>query len=321
MKAIVQNRYGPPDVLALADIDQPAIGPDDVLVRVDAAGVDRGVWHLMEGLPYLVRLGTGLRGPRKPVRGLDFAGHVAAAGANVTGFRPGDAVYGTADGTFAEYARTTPDRIAPMPANLTAIQAAAVPTSAATALHALRDTGRVRSGQRVLVIGAAGGVGTYAVQLARAYGAGVTGVCSTSKVDLVRSLGADTVIDYTRAEIVDSTRYDLILDIAGNRPVSYLRQALAARGTLVIVGGETPGRWLGGLDRQFRALALSPFVGHRLRTLVSTTRRRDLDALTPFLEAGTVTPAVDRTYPLADVPEAIRYLHAGQARGKVVIVV
>jgi NADPH:quinone reductase-like Zn-dependent oxidoreductase len=323
MKAIVQDAYGSPDVLELREIEKPTVGDDDVLVRVHAAGLDQGVWHVTAGLPYLVRIaGIGLRAPKNPVPGSDAAGRVEAIGANVTGFQPGDEVFGTCRGSFAEYACGRADRLAPKPANLTFEQAAAVPVSGCTALQGVRDRGKVGPGQRVLIIGAGGGVGTFAVQLAKAFGAEVTGVCSTAKVELVRSIGADRVIDYTREDFADGPeRYDVILDIAGNRSLSHLRRALAPEGTLVIVGGEGGGRWFGGIDRQLRALVLSPFVRQKLGTWVATVRGEDLEALRELIEAGKVTPVVDRTYPLGEVPEAIRYLRAGQARGKVVIAV
>jgi NADPH:quinone reductase-like Zn-dependent oxidoreductase len=324
MKAIVQDTYGSPDVLELRDLDKPVVGDDDVLVRVHAAGVDPGVWHLMTGLPYLVRMmGYGLRRPKVGVRGRDVAGRVEAVGKNVTRFHPGDEVFGICDGSFAEHVCARPDKLAPKPANLTFEQAAAVPISGLTALQGLRDRGQVQPGQKVLVIGAAGGVGTFAVQLAKAFGAGVTGVCSTTKADLVRSTGADEVIDYTREDFADGVqRYDLILDTAGRRSLSHLRRALTPRGTLVIVGGEGGGRWLGGFDRQIlRAPILSAFVSQTLRPLTSKERSEDLVVLKELIEAGKVTPVIDRTYPLSEVPEAIRYLEEGHARGKVVITV
>ncbi|MFD7439747.1 NAD(P)-dependent alcohol dehydrogenase [Streptomyces sp. NPDC059909] len=323
MKAIVHDTYGSSDVLELRDIDKPSAGEGDVLVRVHAAAVDAGVWHLMTGLPYLLRLmGYGLRAPKVRVRGREVAGRVEAVGAGVTRFRPGDEVFGICEGSFAEYASAPEDRFVPKPANLTLEQAAAVPMSALTALQALRDVGRVQPGQKVLIIGAAGGVGTFAVQLAKAFGAEVTGVCSTTKTDLVRSIGADDVIDYTREDVTDGTRhYDLVVDTAGNRPLSRLRRALAPRGTLVIVGGEGGGRWFGGTDRVLRAVMLSPFVRHKLRGLVSVERHEDLQTLRELIEAGKVAPVVDATYPLSEAPEAIRYLQGGNARGKVVITV
>jgi NADPH:quinone reductase-like Zn-dependent oxidoreductase len=324
MKAVVQDTYGSPDVLELRDIDKPVVGDDDVLVRVHAAGVDPGVWHLMTGLPYLVRiLGYGLRKPKVGIRGRDVAGRVEAVGKNVTRFHPGEEVFGTCEGSFAEYVCAQADRLAPKPANLTFEQAAAVPISGLTALQGVREKGQVQPGQKVLIIGAAGGVGSFAVQLAKAFGAGVTGVCSTTKVDLVRSIGADHVIDYTREDFADGARrYDLILDTAGNRSLAHLRRALAPRGTLVIVGGEGGGRWLGGFDRQIlRAPILSLFVSQTLRPLTSKERSEDLVVLKELIEAGKVTPIIDRTYPLSEVPEAIRYLEEGHARGKVVITV
>ncbi|MCT9930471.1 NAD(P)-dependent alcohol dehydrogenase [Planotetraspora sp. A-T 1434] len=323
MKAIVQDRYGSADVLELRDVDKPVAGENDLLVRVDAAGVDPSVWHLMTGLPYLVRaFGYGLRAPNVRVRGTDVAGRVEAVGANVTRFRPGDEVFGTCDGSFAEYACAHEERFAPKPANLTFEQAAAVPISACTALQGLRDQGRVRPGQKVLIIGAAGGVGTFAVQLAKAFGAEVTGVCGTGKADLVRSIGADDVIDYTRDDFADGARrYDLILDTAGSRSLSHLRRALTPRGTLVIVGGEGGGRWFGGTDRLLKALMLSPLVSHDLRGLFATQPKEDLRLLRELIEAGKVTPVIDRTYPLKEVPDAVRHLRNGHARGKVVITV
>jgi NADPH:quinone reductase-like Zn-dependent oxidoreductase len=324
MKAIVQDRYGSADVLELGDVDMPVPKDDEVLLRVHAAGVDPGVWHLMTGMPYLLRLfGYGLRRPKVRVRGRDVAGRVEAVGKDVTGFRPGDEVFGICEGSFAEYACARADKLVPKPANLSFEQAAVVPISALTALHGVRDTGRVRPGQRVLVIGAAGGVGSFAVQLAKAFGAEVTGVCSTTKTDLVRSIGAEHVIDYTREDFADGTRHwDLVLDTAGNRPLSQLQRALTPKGTLVLVGGEGGGRWLGGFERQlFWAPVRSLFVGQRLRSLVSKERKDDLRTLRELIEAGKVTPVIDRTYPLAEAPEAIRYLAQGHPRGKVAVTV
>ncbi len=323
MKAIVQDTYGSTDVLELRDIDMPEIADDEVLVRVQAAGVDRGVWHLMTGLPYPIRLaGYGLRAPKNPVPGMDVAGVVEAVGKAVTRFQPGDEVFGIAMGSYAEYARAREDRLAPKPANLTFEQAAVVAISGVTALQGLRDHGRVAAGQKVLVIGASGGVGSYAVQLAKAFGAEVTAVCSTSKVDLVRSLGADRVIDYTRDDFADGEqRYDVILDIGGNSSLSRLRRALEPKGTLVITGGETGGRWLGGYDRQLRALVLSRFVHQQLTTFVSSEDHEDMIVLKELIEAGKVRPVIDRTYALTDAPQAIRYVEEGRARGKVVITV
>lgn len=323
MKAIVQDTYGSTDVLELRDIDRPEVAADEVLVRVRAAGVDRGVWHVMTGLPYPVRLaGYGLRAPKTPVPGMDVAGVVEAVGKDVTRFQPGDEVFGIGKGSFAQYARAPESKLAPKPANLTFEQAAVVAISGLTALQGLRDHGKVQPRQQVLIIGASGGVGTYAVQLAKAFGAEVTGVCSTTKVDMVGSLGAEHVIDYTRDDFADGTgRYDVILDIGGNSSLSRLRRALTSQGTLVIVGGETEGRWLGGTDRQIRALLLSPFVGQKLGTFICSENHEDMLALKELIEAGKVTPAIDRTYPLAEAPDAIQYVKEGRARGKVVITV
>jgi NADPH:quinone reductase-like Zn-dependent oxidoreductase len=321
MRAIVGESYGTADALELRDIDRPEISRDEVLVRVDAAGLDRGVWHVMTGLPYPIRLaGYGLRAPKNPVPGMDLAGTVEEVGAGVTRFAPGDAVFGIGKGTFAEFARAAESKLAAMPTNLTRRQAAVVAVSGLPALQGLRDHGKAGPGQQVLVIGASGGVGTYAVQLAKAFGTEVTGVCSTTKVDLVRSLGADHVIDYTREDFADGARrYDVILDIGGNAPLSRLRRALTAKGTLVIAGGESGGRWLGGTDRQLRAIVLSRFVDQTLTTFISSENHRDMLALKELIEAGSVTPVVDRSFPLAEVPEAMRYLTEGRVRGKVVI--
>jgi NADPH:quinone reductase-like Zn-dependent oxidoreductase len=323
MTAIVQDEYGPaPEtVLRLAEIGKPTLGENEVLVRVHAASVDRGTWHLMAGLPYPIRLaGFGLRKPKYSNPGRSLAGTVEAIGTDATGVEPGDAVFGICDGSFAEYARVRTDKLAPKPASLTFDEAAAVPISGLTALQAVRDHGDVRAGQHVLIVGASGGVGTFAVQIAKAFGATVTGVCSTAKVESVRALGADHVLDYTADDFADSShRYDVILDIGGNRRLSDLRRALAPRGRLVIVGGETGGRWLGGADRQIRALALSPFVSQKLGTFVASENARDLIVLTELIEAGKLAPAIDRTYPLGEVPAAIRSMLDGQARGKIVI--
>ena len=323
MKAIVRDTYGSVGVLELRDIDKPEIGDDEVLVRVRAAGVDQGVWHVMTGLPYPIRLaGYGLRGPKTPVLGADVAGVVEAVGKDVTRFQPGDEVFGIAKGSYAQYARARADRLAPKPANLSLEQAAVVAISGLTALQAVRDHGQVESGQKVLVIGASGGVGTYAVQLAKAFGAEVTGVCSTTKVDIVRSIGADHVIDYTRDDFAaGEQRYDVVVDIGGNSSLSRLRRALTRKGTLVIAGGETDGRWLGGSDRQVWALLLSPFVGQKLGTFVSRENHEDMIVLKELIQAGKITPVIDRTYPLSEVSAAIRYMREGRARGKLVITV
>ncbi len=321
MRAVVQQEYGAPhEVLTLREIDKPVIGDDEVLVRVHAAGMDQGVWHLVAGRPYVIRLGVGFRRPKTRVPGMDVAGTVAAVGARVTQFRSGDEVFGTGVGTFAEYARARSDRLALKPVNLTFEQAAAVAVSGISALQALRNKGRVRPGQHVLVIGAGGGVGTFAVQLAKAYGARVTGVCSTAKVDLVRSIGADDVVDYTRDDFADGEHhYDVIVATAGSRSLSQLRRALTPRGTLVLVGGEEGGPWLQGSDRLLRALLLSPFIRQTLRPLFSVARATDLQDLRELIEAGQVRPIVDRTFPLSEVPEAIQYMRERRARGKVVI--
>jgi NADPH:quinone reductase-like Zn-dependent oxidoreductase len=321
MRAIVQDGYGSADVLRSAQIARPAIGGAEVLLRVHAAGLDRGTWHLMAGRPYLVRLAVGLRGPRNPVPGLDVAGTVVAVGPDVTRFSVGDEVFGFSRGSFAEYAAARESKLAAKPANVSFEQAAAVPVSAVTALLALTDVGHVTAGQKVLITGASGGVGSYAVQLAKAFGAEVTGVCSASKMDLVRSLGASHVLDYTQDDFADGTRrYDLIVDIAGNPSLSRLRRALTPTGTAVIVGGEDSGNWT-GMGRQLRALARSPFLRQRLAMLTPRQRSTDLDRLTSLIEAGTVTPSIGATYPLDQVPQALRYLEAGQARGKVVITI
>ena len=324
MRAVVQDRYGEAEeVLYVAQTDRPRIGPGEVLVRVHAAGVDRGLWHLMTGLAYPIRLaGYGLRAPNNRIRGREVAGTVEAVGADVHTVAPGDSVFGIAEGAFAEYAAASAELLAPLPANLGFVQAAAVPVSAQTALQAVRDHGRVQPGQQVLVIGASGGVGTFAVQLAKAFGAQVTGVASTAKLDLVRSLGADEVIDYTRGEITDEgRRYDVIIDTGGHRPLRLLRRALSPRGTLVIVGSETGGRWLGGIDRQLRALLLSTLVGQTLRTFVTKDNGGDLAELAALIEQGRLIPTVDRTYPLDQTPAALAHMSEGRTRGKVVITI
>jgi NADPH:quinone reductase-like Zn-dependent oxidoreductase len=326
MRAIVQDRYGEPDVLELRDIDRPVPKANEVLVRVHAAGLHRGDWHVMTGLPYLIRLVVptlGLRRPKVPVLGMDLAGHVEAVGPDVTRFRPGDEVFGWCDGAFAEYAVAPEDHLAPKPANLSFEQAAVVPISGFAALQALRDEGEVQAGQSVLVIGAAGGVGSFAVQLAKAFGAQVTGVGSTTQAELVRSIGADDFVDYTREDVTDGSRHwDLILDAAGHRSLSRLRRALTPTGTLVIIGSEGRGRWLGGFDRNLRAVALSRLVSQRLRMLSSKPRQEDLEVLRELLAAGEVVPAIGRRYPLGEVPEAMRSMVQGQGGGgKIVIAV
>jgi NADPH:quinone reductase-like Zn-dependent oxidoreductase len=321
MRAVVQDRYGSADVLKLEDIDEPTARNGEVLVRVIAASAFIGDWHIMTGTPYAIRLVSGMRAPKQRVRGQDVAGSVEAVGEDVTQFREGDEVFGVAQGAFAEHTTARPDKLARKPANLSFEEAATVPTTGCTALQGLRDVAEVRADQRVLVIGAAGGVGSFAVQIAKAFGAHVTGVSSTSKVELVHSIGADEVIDYTREDIVDGTRrYDVIFDTAGNRDVSSLRHALTPKGTLVLAGGEGGGRWL-GMGRVVRAKAISPFVGQKMTNFLGRANSKDLLALKDLIEAGKVRPVIGSTYPLAQVPKAIGELGTGHGRGKVVIVV
>jgi NADPH:quinone reductase-like Zn-dependent oxidoreductase len=320
MRAISQTRYGSADRLRLTDVPRPRPADGEVLVRVHAAGLDRGTWHVMTGRPYAMRLALGLRGPRNPVPGRDVAGTVVEVGSGVTRFAAGDEVFGIGRGTFAEYTVAREDRLAPKPAGLTFEQAAVMPVSGMTALQGLTDAGRLHAGQSVLVTGASGGVGSFAVQIAVALGAAsVTGVCTTSKVDLVRSLGADHVVDHTREDFAaGDRRYDLVLDLAGNPSLTRLRRALTPTGTAVIAGGEHGGNLL-GMDRQLRALVVSPVVRQRLTMLVCRENAADLERLAGLVDAGTLTPALDRTFPLEQVPEAMRHLEAGRARGKVAI--
>lgn len=315
----MQGSYGSADVLELREVERPAVANDRILVRVKAAGVNMADWHLMTGLPTVARLALGFGAPKQPIRGSDVAGVVEEVGAAVTRFRPGDEVFGSATGAFAEFALSRESRLAPKPANLTFEQAAAVSMAGYTALQAVRDQAHVELGQRVLVIGAAGGVGSFAVQLAKHFGAHVTGACSTSKVELVRSLGADAVVDYTRETLTGT--YDTIIDTAGNRPLRMLRRLLTPRGTLVIVGAEGGTRLLGSLDRSLRASVVSPFVGQKLLTLMATEKHDDMVTLAELLASGAITPAIDRVFPLAEVPDAIRHLEAGRAAGKVVVTV
>lgn len=323
MQAIVQDRYGSADVLELKTINRPKVDDDDVLIEVHAAGVDRGVWHLMTGLPYLVRLaGYGATKPKTRVVGLDVAGRVVAVGANVSRFQAGDDVFGIATGAYAEYATAHHDKLAKKPTNVTFEQAAVSAVSGITALEALTDVGRVQPGQRVLIIGASGGVGTFAVQLAKALGADVTGVSGPAMIDTVRSLGADHVLDYTREDFVDGdTRYDLILDVGGRNSVSRLRSVLARRGTLVIVGGEDGNRVTGGVGRQLRAIFLSPFLRQRLTTFISKEHYTNIERLASHLQTGAVVPSIGERFALADAPVAIGQLEASGASGKSVIVV
>jgi NADPH:quinone reductase-like Zn-dependent oxidoreductase len=322
MEAIVQDLYGSADRLRLAQIERPVIAAGEVLVQVRAAGVDRGTCHLMRGEPYLIRiLGFGFRGPKNRVPGLDVAGTVVAAGADVSRFQVGDEVFGIARGSFAEYAAAREDKLVRKPAALSFEQAAVVAVSGLAAIKGLH-AGRIAAGQKALIIGASGGVGTYAVQLAKAFGAKVTGVASTAKAGLVRSIGADQVIDYTREDFADGRQhYDLILDIGGNSHLSRLRRALTPKGTLVIAGSEGA-KWT-GVGRQTRALMLSPLVPQRLTMYISSTNKRqaDLDALCQQIEAGHLTPVVGKTYPLAEVPKAIRHLESGHAQGKIAITI
>jgi NADPH:quinone reductase-like Zn-dependent oxidoreductase len=320
MRAVVQDVYGSADRLRLSEIDKPVPAAGEVLVQVRAAGVDRGTCHLMRGEPYLMRiLGFGFRGPKNRVPGLDVAGTVVAAGPGVTRFGPGDEVFGIARGSFAEYAAAQQGKLVRKPAGLSFEQAAVVAVSGLAALQGLR-AGRIVAGQKVLIIGASGGVGSWAVQLAKAFGATVTGVASSAKAGLVGSIGADQVIDYTREDFADGRRrYDLILDIGGNSALSRLRRALTPTGTLVIAGGEG-GKWT-GVGRQLCALVLSPVVRQRLTMYISAHRQADLETLRQQIEAGHVTPIVGKIYPLAEVPEAIRHLEAGRAQGKIAITV
>jgi NADPH:quinone reductase-like Zn-dependent oxidoreductase len=323
VKAIAQDVYGSAEVLELRDIDQPPVGDEEVLIEVRAAGVDPGVWIVMTGRPYAARLAFGLRRPKVAVRGLDVAGVVTAVGSRVTRFSPGDEVYGTCEtGSFAEYATAQEQRLAIKPANISFTQAAATPVSGVTALQSIRD-GRVQPGQRVLITGAGGGIGSFAVQLVKAYGGSVTGVCSTSKVDLVRSLGADDIIDYTKHEIDrDGARYDVIIDTAGNRPLSLLRRAATPSGTIALVGGgHAKGRIMGGFQRQMAAPLLSLFVSQRVCGVTARVRAGALQELSRLIESGKVTPAVGGTYALADAPDAIRHLAQGHPAGKVVVTV
>jgi NADPH:quinone reductase-like Zn-dependent oxidoreductase len=320
MRATVQDRYGDVDTLRLEQTVLPSIAEDEVLVRVHAAGMDRGTWHLMAGRPYLMRiLGFGLRGPKNRVPGRDVAGTVVDVGARVTRFVVGDEVFGVSRGSFAEFAAAREDNLATKPPRLTFEEAAVVPISGLTALQAIRDAGHLQAGQRVLVIGASGGVGSYAVQIAKALGGQVTGVASTAKLDLVGALGADHVIDYTVEDFADGTHhYDLILDIGGNSTLPRLRRALTRTGTLVIVGGENGGA-ITGMSRQLRAVAISPFLHQRLTMHTTKERASDLVPLTELIESGRLVPSLDRTFPLELVPEAMRQLASGTVRGKVAI--
>lgn len=322
MKAIVYHDYGPPDVLRLADVDKPLPREKQVLIRIRAAAANPLDWHYVRGTPYLMRMDSGFHKPKDPSVGVDMAGEVVAVGRDVTQFKPGDEVYGTVNGSFAEYALTTEGRIAPKPANLTFQQAAAVPVAALTALQGLRDKGRIQPGQRVLINGASGGVGTFAVQIAKSLGAEVTGVCSTRNLELVRSLGADHVIDYTQEDFTrGSVKYDVILDNVGNRSLSEYRRVLAPTGIYVMIGagGPNDGRWIGPFGKVIQAAILSMFVDQKLGMMMSATKQADLLILKEMIEANELVPVIDRTYPLNEAAEALRYLETGRARGKVII--
>jgi NADPH:quinone reductase-like Zn-dependent oxidoreductase len=324
MKAIVQERFGPPDVLRLADIDVPEVGAGDVLVRVHAAALNPADWHILRGDPRVARLmgEVGLRRPKARVAGVDAAGVVEAVGANVRGLRNGDEVLGFCRGAFAEYALAAADMVVAKPASVTFEQAAAIPIAATTALRGIRDVGGVKAGRQVLVNGASGGVGTYAVQIAAALGAEVTGVCSTHNVELVRSIGAAHVVDYTREDFADGrTKYDVILDNVSSLPLTRLRGALTPKGTLVLNGGGSPGHVFGPVAGILRAVVANAFVSQRLRPLPSRQNREELLAVTGLIETGKLTPVVDRTYPLADTAEGLLHVEQGHARGKVVITV
>jgi NADPH:quinone reductase-like Zn-dependent oxidoreductase len=327
MEAIVSRRYGPPDeVLAPEDLAPPVAAHDDVVVRVEASSANPADWHLVRGEPRIARLQLGLRHPKHQVLGCDVAGRVEAVGRDVTTFRPGDEVFGSpfmrGFGAFAELVRVPVDCLAPKPARLSFAQAAAVPLAALTALQGLRDHGRIAAGQRVLVIGASGGVGTFAVPIAKSFGAEVTGVCSTRNVDLVRSLGADHVLDHTAVDVTDPAAggpYDLVLQVAGATPASALRRVLTPTGRLVQISGDGGGRWTGPVGRMIRSRLLAPFVGQTITSFTVAPNAADLEHLAALVEAGTVTPVIDRTYPRREVAAALLYLETGRAQGKVVI--
>lgn len=325
MSAIVHDEYGsaPGSVLRLAKVSKPAPGAEDVLVRVHAASVDRGTWHIMAGLPYPIRLaGFGMRVPKHLNPGRALAGTVEEVGADVDGFQPGDEVFGTCDGSFAEYVLCHTGKLARKPSTLSFDEAAAIPVSGVTALQAVRDHARVKPGEQVLIVGASGGVGSFAVQIAKVFGGEVTGVCSGRNVALVEALGADHVIDYSRTDFSGGDRrYDVILDIGGNSSLTKLRRALTTDGRLVIVGGETDGRWLGGSDRSLRAIALSPFVKQQLGTFVAKENAADLTVLCELVDSGQISPFIDRVFPLSDVADAIRHLVEGRSRGKTAVAI
>ncbi len=319
MKAAVYYRYGPPDVIQISDVEKPVPNDDEVLIKVRAASANPLDWRVMRGKPYIIRAMTGLRKPKDMRLGVDLAGQVEAVGGNVTQLRPGDEVFGACDGAFAEYVCAPEKELALKPADLTFEQAAAIPVGAITALQGLRDKGKIQPAQKVLINGAAGGVGTFAVQIARSFGADVTGVCSTRNVDLVRSLGAGHAVDYTREDFTRSgKRYDLIYDCMGNRSLSDCRRVMSAKGIYVVVGGPD-GRWLGPLGPFLKAILLSPFVSQNMVACVTKRSKEDLVVLKELIETKKVTPVIDRCYTLDEVPEAIRYLEKGHAQGKVII--
>ncbi|MFE2531043.1 NAD(P)-dependent alcohol dehydrogenase [Streptomyces sp. NPDC059371] len=324
MKAIAQDRYGSPDVLELREVDTPAVADHEVLVRVHAASVNARDWHLMRGDPYLARLALGMSGPKTKIRGTDFAGRVEAVGKAVRRFRPGDEVFGEVEGAFAEYVCARDDVVEPKPAALSFEQAAALPLAGNTALMGLRDLGQVGPGQEVLINGASGGVGTFAVQIAKAFGAKVTGVCSARNTELVRSLGADHVIDYAQADFTrNGLRYDVVFDLVGNHSLAELRHALKPTGTLVLSGGGVfeGGSVIGPMALLVKGQVMSRFARHRLLVLTATPGKENLATLRELADSGKLTPAIDRTYPLSEAPEAIRYLEGEHARSKVVITV
>jgi len=326
MKAVVHTKYGSPDVLEIRDVKKPAPNDDQVLVKVRAASLNPLDWHFVEGTPYVARMMmSGLRKPKDPRLGVDLAGQVEAVGKNVTQFKPGDEVFGTGHGAaFAEYVCAGKTKLVMKPANLTFEQAAAVPVAGLTALQGLRDKGKVQPGQKVLINGASGGVGTFAVQIVKSFGADVTGVCSTRNLDLVRSLGADHVIDYTKEDFTKSgQRYDLILDNVGTQPLLGFRRVLKPNGTCVIIGGGGPndGRFIGPLARPLKALLLSPFISQKMGMMLAEIRQEDLTTMADLMQAGKVKPVIDRTYPLSQIREAMKYLEAGHARGKVILTV
>lgn len=320
MKAVIYRCYGSPDVLELADVEKPAPAAGEILVRIRAASVNPLDWHYMRGSPYLMRLQAGLGRPKDPRLGVDFAGTVEAVGAGVTRFRPGDDVFGAANGAFAEYVTVREDRgVVPKPPGVSFAQAASVPIAAITALQALRDKGRVGPGRKVLINGASGGVGTFAVQIAKSLGAEVAGVCSTRNVEMVRSLGADRVFDYTREDYTESgEQFDVIIDLVGNHSPLENRRAMTPEGTLVVVGGSK-GNWVGPFANSLKAMIVSPFVGQAFEPFLARMNREDLAELAGLLESGEVTPVIDRRYPLSELPAAVRYSEEGHARGKIVI--